>query len=198
MRLLHESCIKNYELIYSEPKYYKKREETEFSSKQTKIAPIFGYEGTHGSNTKNDLLIIGAGYEDNLLLRIAEHKKHATKILIYGFPPLQADMYQENILRINAVSESIGYYHKIPVSAYDPFETAQCVREIVKNHESQYGAFNLYIAPLSTKAQTLGFGLYYLTERLNTATSIIFPFAENYSQETSTGIDRIWYYSVEF
>jgi hypothetical protein len=43
----------------------------------------------------------------------------------------------------------------------------------------------------------LGFAVYYLTERRNSATSLIFPFCEAYEQETSTGVSRIWKYTVE-
>ncbi|MBC8384245.1 MAG: hypothetical protein H8E57_01850 [Candidatus Cloacimonetes bacterium] len=38
---------------------------------------------------------------------------------------------------------------------------------------------------------------FYLTECRNTSASIIFPFEEQYSQNTSKGIARIWKYTVE-
>lgn len=196
MRLLHQCGIKKYDMLYSEPSVYKEREQTSFSLELADASPICGFEGTHHADTTNDLLIIGAGYEDKLVLQVSESKKHATKKLICGFPPLQADMYQENMLKVKE-AEAIGLYDRITVSASDPFETAEKIREIVKEHEKKHGEFNLYLAPLATKSQTLGFGLYYITERLNTATSIIFPFAEKYAKETSEGAGRIWRYSIE-
>ena len=200
MRLLHWYKIKKYDMMYSEPRYYKHREETSFSSEYTPIEPIYGFGGQHINSVQDDdLLIIGAGYEEGLVRNISEYKESSKKKIIYGFPPLQADMYQENRLRIGKISESIGLYEEVLVSASDPFATAQSLRKIVQKHKEDNGnrEFNLDLSPLSTKAQTIGFGLYYITERLNSATNIIFPFAEKYSQETSEGIGRIWKYSIE-
>jgi hypothetical protein len=198
MRLLHWCNVKKYDMLYSEPKYYKHREETTFSSKYVSIEPIYGFGGNHIINSRqgDDLLIIGAGYEESLVLSVSAYKESFKKVLIYGFPPLQADMYQENRLKI---SESIEKYDEFLVSASDPFATAQSLRNIVQKHKekNENRDFNLDLSPLSTKAQTIGFGLYYITERLNSATNIIFPFAEKYSQETSEGIGRIWKYSIE-
>ena len=59
------------------------------------------------------------------------------------------------------------------------------------------GITNLYLCPLLIKVLVLGFTLFYLTECRNTATSIIFPFEEQYSQNTSNEIARIWKYTVE-
>ena len=47
------------------------------------------------------------------------------------------------------------------------------------------------------EAQTLGFALYYLCEWSGGPASIIFPFAEYYSRETSVGLSRVWLYEFE-
>ncbi len=124
----------------------------------------------------------------------------ANGVLIYGFPSLQADMFQENVLRVSRAEEAVGAYDPNMVvfaAANDPFATANAIRKIVREHERDDPVFNLYLSPLSTKPQVVGFGLYYITERLETATSIIFPFASNYQRETSKGIGRIWRYTIE-
>jgi hypothetical protein len=50
---------------------------------------------------------------------------------------------------------------------------------------------------LSTKAQTLGFALYYASQCLSKPVSVIFPFTTEYSRETTEGFSRIWKYSIE-
>lgn len=197
MMLIHKSNIRKYDILYAEPKVYTKREYTKFSSNHTVVKQVPGFEGIHDSGKiSDDLLIIGAGYEDKLITSVAEDKKRATKILIYGFPSLQADMFQENVFRVSH-AEAYDPNMVVLAAANDPFATANAIRKIVRKHERNVPAFNLYLSPLSTKPQVVGFGLYYITERLETPTSIIFPFASNYAPETSKGIGRIWRYTIE-
>ncbi|XDD52188.1 hypothetical protein AB3N59_19725 [Leptospira sp. WS92.C1] len=57
-----------FDIIYSEPNSYVKKEETEFSDGNVaEVRPIRGYEGSINSKADNDLLIIGAGYDFNLI-----------------------------------------------------------------------------------------------------------------------------------
>ena len=112
-------------------------------------------------------------------------------------------MYQENILRVQKASESLdhspGDHHpdNYFAPANDPFVTADILHKIVKDIEREKEISNLYLCPVGTKVQALGFALFYLTERMNTNTSIIF-FFEKYTRKTSQGYSRIWKYTVEF
>ena len=195
--------VTTFDAIYSEPIQYEKRELTEFSGDAVKeVRQVYGCEGNHTTDISNDVLIIGAGYEDNLISHAAENKAKATKLQLIGFPSLRADMYQENILRVQRAEESLGGAFDDEVRTFfapanDPFVAANTVREAVDYWNDRKQITNLYLCPLSTKAHVLGFALYYVTERRNTATSIIFPFEERYSQNTSKGIARIWKYTVE-
>jgi hypothetical protein len=60
------------------------------------------------------------------------------------------------------------------------------------------GLTNLYLSPLATKPHTLGFGLFYLKELEETASSLIFPFSARYSRETGKGLGRSWIYPIVF
>jgi hypothetical protein len=57
---------------------------------------------------------------------------------------------------------------------------------------------NLYLSPLATKAQVIGFGLFYLMECINEPVSILFPFSNRYNRETSTGLSESWKYHIDF
>ena len=81
--------------------------------------------------------------------------------------------------------------------ANDPFVTAAVLQEIVKGLVTRNRLTNLYLSPLATKPQVLGFGLFYLTEWRNAPASLIFPFCQTYERETSAGIARIWKYTVD-
>jgi hypothetical protein len=196
--------IKKFDVIYSEAERYIRKEQTDFYSKDiNEVRPVYGYEGNHKTKTEDDALIIGTGYDHRLILSLVENKEKAKKIKIYGFPSLRPDMYQENILRVHEVSESIeGIYDPDYefAPANDPFETANVLKKILKNLK-KYGNYpNIYLSPLGTKAQVLGFGFFYLNEcedqRL--PVSIIFPVSAGYEKKTSEGLSRVWKYTIEF
>jgi hypothetical protein len=203
LRWLAEQGVQRFEALYTEPVIYSKREQTRFSDEAVvEVRQIAGFEGVHNPDTSNDYLIIGAGYDNQLIAQVAENKEFSRKIQIFGLPSLRADMYQENVLRAYRAEEAVGRHTADESSSYfapanDPFVTASTLREIIKRIETRKAITNLYLSPLATKPQVLGFALYYITERLNTATSLIFPICESYDQETTTGVSRIWRYTVE-
>ena len=167
-----------------------------------RIREIKGCLGSHNPETNQDLLFLGSGYDFNRMIAIAKEKKEAKKIQLLGFPSLQADMFQQNIIKSCKAEEDafsgefdLESENVILAPANDPFVTAKLLSEYLKKNKS---FTNLYLCPLSTKAQTLGMALFYIVECLNLPASIIFPFCKGYSRETSKGVSKIWIYTVEF
>lgn len=203
VRWLAERGVRRFDALYTEPVIYSKREQTRFSDEAVvEVRQIAGFEGTHDPDTSNDYLIIGAGYDHQLIAQVAENKEFSKKIQIFGLPSLRADMFQENVLRASRAREAIGGNTVDESNSYfapanDPFVTASILREIVVRIGARKPITNLYLSPLATKPQVLGFAMYYLTERQHTATSLIFPFCEAYDEKTSAGVSRIWQYTVE-
>jgi hypothetical protein len=199
IKWLKETGINKFDVIYSEPIQYSKREETLFSDEiVTEVRQVAGFEGAHITDTSNDVLIIGVGYEDHLISHAAENKANARKIQIFGFPSLRADMYQENVLKAQKAEEAVGGETKNYFApANDPFVTANVLKGIVDDLVSHDCLTNLYLCPVATKPQLLGFALYYLTECQEIPASIILPFSSSYSKDTSSGILRIWKYTIE-
>lgn len=194
--------VKKYDVLYSEPTHYSKKEQTIFSEGTILVRQIEGYEGINSTDQSNDFLIIGSGYDHRLIKAVAENKDKADKVQIYGLPSLRADMYQENVLRARRASDAIGAnklfdQESFFSSANDPFGTAETLSEIVKLRKKMGPISNLYLSPLATKPQALGFALFYLMECSNSATSILFPISSRYAKETSVGLHRVWQYTVE-
>lgn len=167
IRYLYFLNIKKIDVIYSEPGKYKNKDKTKFSDSPVyQVRPVAGYEGLHGHDSQNDLLIIGVGYDHELVKQVVEDKDYAHIATLWGFPSLRADMYQENILRASKAGDAVfsgdwrtnRYYAK----ASDPFSTASVLREIVEIHNTKEEITNLYLSPLSTKPQALGFALFYI------------------------------------
>src|SRR3546814_10970317 len=112
---------------------------------------------------------------------------HARKLLMFGLPSLQPDMYQESRLRIARASEAVGEAADadlIFAPANNPFVTAQELSFAVEaERPSGRGLSNLYLSPLGPKPQVLGFGLSYLRACVGQAAAIHFPYAGRYSRE---------------
>ncbi len=201
VRALGRRGVRSFDVVYSEPSRYGQREQTRFSGEELiEVRQVQGFEGSHIPDTTNDLIVIATGYEDRLVAAVAEAKNHAEKRLVYAFPSLQADMYQESALATFQAQESIGRSASGPrffAPAQDPFATASRLRELVAGFEAKRGLSNLYLAPLATKPMALGFALYFIWERSETETSILMPLVRRYSPRSSRGLKRIWLYRIE-
>lgn len=203
MKYLHVRGVRKFDVLYSEPSVYLQKEETRFSDEAVvEVRQVAGFEGNHTPEAADDWLIIGAGYDHALIAHVAEHKESAHKVQMLGLPSLRADMYQQNVLRAHRAAEQVGGAAGEPdlsyfASANDPFNTATALSEIRAFITRNGRISNLYLCPLSTKVQVLGFGLYYLYELASGPASIIFPFCRGYARETSQGISRVWWYQVE-
>lgn len=191
--------VKRFDVIYTEPGHYSSLDQTQFSSEHVyEVRQIAGFEGFSNNDDENDFLIVAAGYENRLISEVAEEKEKAGKAILLGLPSLQADMYQQNALRAHAASDSLGdVKRRVFAPANDPFATATILSELVAREDAAKQITNLFLSPLSTKPQALGFALFFLRECLGRAATIIYPFSRHYSPGSSSRIGRIWKYSVD-
>mgnify|MGYP003495377363 CR=1 FL=1 len=205
LRLLQKQGVENIQFIYSEPSNYIKKENTLFSDDFIEIRGINGCLNSHDPDTSNDILIIGSGYDYQMISKIAKAKPEAKKVQILGFPSLKADMFQENVLKVYQSEEdvsagdfSVDDDNILLAPANDPFVTAEIISDYIKYENKKKPITNIYLCPLSTKAQTLGIALFYVCECLEKPASILFPFSKKYSRETTEGISSILIYEVQF
>lgn len=202
IKVLQEKGIKKFDALYSEPIRYALGQATEFTSGVVlETRQVKGFQGSHDLDTTSDLLIINSGYDDILISHVGEHKSNAAKIQIFGFPSLKADFYQENVFRASKAEEDVTPHvgekkRFVFAPSYDPFATAEVLRETVKKRKHEKGITNLYLSPLATKSQLLGFSIYYLWDLFNKPASIIMPICEQYRPDTSIGVGRIWKYEI--
>ena len=201
IRLLFSEGVRRIDVLYSEPQYYAGAHRARFSDGYVdEVRQVAGFEGIATSSDGRDILVIGAGYEADLVAEVAEDKDDAKKVVLLGLPSLRADMYQQGALQTrrarDALGESGDERHFAPSA--DAFATATVLSEIISVERARGPVGHVYLSPLATKAQAMGFALFYLGECANTSTSIIFPFGRSYERETSKGLSRIWCHTIEF
>lgn len=206
IRYLSLLNVDKIDFIYSDPIKYAKKEETSFSADYTVVRQVDGFQGIHNPETTNDYLVIGAGYDNQRITDVSKNKANSKKIQLFGFPSLQPDMYQENIVKAYKSEEATSNGRESFIDpgstlfapANDPFLTAKIIKDFIVQENARKKITNLYLSPLSTKAQTLGMALYFITDCLDTNVSMIFPICDSYSRETTEGLSKIWRYSIEF
>jgi len=195
--------VRECDILYGEPMRYLHSERTRFSDESVlRVGQVVGFEGVHTTDTNDDLLIVAVGYDYRLVAEVANNKEHAWKIQLFGLPSLRPDMYQESLLRASKVAEAVGPDASAPqhfkyAPAHDPFVTASILSGLVREHRTKHPRANVYLSPLSTKAQTLGFSIFYLSECRETPTSVLYPFCQTYMRETSEGLSGAWLYHLE-
>jgi hypothetical protein len=134
-----------------------------------------------------------------LISEAADNKEEARNVVLLGLPSLSADMYERTYGERAAPVMPLGggvIHHFAP--AHDPFATASVQSEFVEQERMRRGTTNLYLSPLATKAQALGFTLFYLAECERSSASIVFPFSARYRSGSSGGVARVWLYRLEF
>jgi hypothetical protein len=194
--------VRQFTAIYSEPIAYRKQEDTVFSTTTSgNVRPIRGMGGSNHSQGQ-DLLVVGVGYDYRLINEVSTSKDNMKVFPLFGFPSLSADMYQQSAIKA-AESGSVAFdgtwiTNRRFAPANDPFATAEVIQKIVTSAERSSKLANVYLAPLSTKAQTLGFALFCLLEKRPTLSLVmLMPECLTYSRETSRGLKRLWSYTVE-
>lgn len=194
--------FRSVDIIYSEPSFYSKKENTIFSSGSvSETRQVLGFQGANKLSSKKDLMIIAAGYDVSLISKSAQYNENAEIVPLLGFPSLRADMFQENMLRTALADESFSMDSlKAPIfaPAFDPFETAKVLTDYMLKNRCIENYGHVYLCPLSTKPQVIGMALTCLNEFHEQSVSILYPFSNGYSKETSVGLSRVWKYTIEF
>ena len=193
--------VKVFTALYSEPVSYKKQEATAFSTTTSGVVrPVRGMYGSPGLG--RDHLLVAVGYDHQLISEVSANKDGVTIHPVFAFPSLSADMYQQSALRAEKSGEVVlrpdWVSNRVFAPANDPFSTALVVSDRVREIDARGVDQNIYLSPLSTKAQALGMSLFWCLEgRSRGRCTLLLPECLTYSRETSTGLKRLWKYEVE-
>ena len=92
---------RKFDIIYTAPLYYQKDENTIFSEIIDAPCCVSGYEMNCRVNAP-EFLVMFAGFNEALIQSVALSKESALeKHILIGFPPIEADMYQQNLIQLH-------------------------------------------------------------------------------------------------
>ena len=194
--------LETVDVVYSEPISYSKGEDTVFSTTTSGVVRTVRGMSASSIQQGKDHLIVGVGFDAKLISLVAHYKDDAVTLPIFAFPSLSADMYQQSAMKAAQSGEVAlqGEWidNRVFAPANDPFATAEVVRTLIEDMDRRDAPANIYLAPLSTKVQALGFAIYWWFEgRSRGGVSLLLPECLTYSRETSSGLRRLWLYTVE-
>lgn len=199
LKRLYEYGLSTVHLFYAEPQAYNAGSRTVFSyGRIDNVRQVAGFAGSHTSTLSAEMLIVGCGYDARLIRAVAHDKLRARKVRVFPFPALQPHMYQENRVQVHSCQEDFDPYEdQVFAPAYDPFATAMALERFIGSYTGEIS--DLFFCPLATKAQVVGFGLFYLDHIASfPAASILFPVASEYSKGTGQGLAEVWRYQFKY
>lgn len=199
VRILLEKNIQNVTWIYAEPHQYLGGASTEFATGLQSVSPLRGFAAQPEDGDEGAFVVL-AGYDSAALRAVADYRKGAKpRYLVIPFPPLQAQMYQEGILRIQEVRDSLlvdagDNARGVRVPAFDAWGTVEALASLFGRSDGRVFS----VAPLSTKPQTLGVFLWWsrLSPEQRAQVSIIAPRYARLQFRVSEGTGRIWKYRL--
>lgn len=192
--------VKKFTAVYSEPSSYLKQEDTEFSTTTTgRVRTVSGLSSS--MEYQKDSVIVGVGYDHKLIGEVMNSREGAAIKPLFAFPSLSPDMYQQSAIRASRSgdkAQDVDWLHNRKFApANDPFVTAEVVSSMVSALDTRE-LTNVYLSPLATKVQSLGFVIYWLLQgRRRGSMAVLLPECSSYARETSSGIKRLWAFSVE-
>ena len=149
------------------------------------IIAVSGFGGRY-SHKKKNLLIMFLGFEGKRALAVYEKYAPHFTIAIIGKPAYE-DEWTEYSEKLNQALLEQYNVEKEYASVMDPFGVCTLLENIYKKYKNDY---NIYIAPLGTKLQTLGA---YLFSKNYPAVQFVYPIPSDYPQKDfSEGVGETW------
>ena len=202
LKLLRVRGVRRFDVLYAEPQTYAGRENTRFNAGDIlDTREVAGFSGINVPSGVEEMLIVAPGFDEASFDAVIGEKESASRIEIYGLPSLQADMYQLNVLKAYRPDAPVMDAHSPKrrfASASDPFAVASELSRTLAYLTRRGADRRFYLAPLATKAQALGFALFFVAECEGAPVSIIYPFTGSIAPRTGRGISGIWRYTVDF
>lgn len=183
LKALENAHLKDIQLVYVEPAYYVPERLTA-GVRTVGYVPL--YNG-HPSPSRPDLLVTFLGFEGDRAYAIWEHFEPEKTIAFVGNPGYDPT-YPECAERLNASLLNEPGIEKRDVPPRDPDAVCHELESIWADHKE----YNLLIAPLGTKPETLGV---YLFKRRNPdcPAQVVYATAGHYFEEYySRGSGRMW------
>lgn len=176
--LRHKNGINNITCYYTIPK-----ETNEKISKCARNYSTIPLLGGKQSIDKNKLLLLLVGFEFDRARYLWEKVEPSKTIIAIGDKPTDNRFLSINKKVVSGLKEMINC-EEINISAKDPFVAQQDIENIIRKYRKNY---NIVIAPMNTKIQTLGL---YLAWEKYPDIQIVYSCPEKFSEWLTKGINR--------
>lgn len=174
--------------LYTEPKDYIVDLFQPLSFGIKTIFPIPFYSGDYNFS-KNTLLVLILGYEDNRASALLEEMDPAECLLLIPKPAYHKEWEGRTEKMNKGIIKMVGESNVSYLDSRNPIKVKNQLKTILK--DEKYQNYNHIISPLGTKPQTLGLYLYLREDPTNTVVIYGAPLRHN-NLFYSEGIGRSW------
>ncbi len=134
-------------ILYTKPIRYGRWQSKGFKE----VVTVPSFAGTQIPGRKK-LLILLAGFEEERMLRLWDEHEPSKTILVIGNPPTSKEFLRINKIKSRMILNRPNVIEE-QAPADDPFSFCQKIEQILLEHKRDY---NIFIAPMNTKIQTVG------------------------------------------
>jgi hypothetical protein len=152
--------LSNTNFFYTEPEDYLTIDNEPYAKGISSIKVIKTFAG-HNFSSKDRILIIFLGYEGNRALALWEHLTHNITLVIIPDPPYKQNWAGRTEIQNSYLLSTLSENQIFKTHSLDPNSTESFMMSLFKRKEYSINKYNFFIAPLGTKAQTLGLYKYY-------------------------------------
>ena len=184
------NMLGNCQFLYTEPSDYHTPDDEPIAQGVSSVKAVETYSG-YNSPSHDSLLIIFLGYEGRRALALWEHLEPNLTIAVIPDPPYQESWADRTETQNHYLLSCIRKEQVLKSHSLVPADTERLLESLMNDPRVGVQNYNYLIAPLGTKAQTLG--MYRFWRRHRGVATVMYARPVRYREENATfPFGRTW------
>lgn len=186
-----ENFLTKCRFFHTEPLDYDTKDNGSLVEGISSVKAIEALSGWNASS-KDSVLVLFLGYEGNRALALWEHIEPSQTIVVIPDPPYRPEWRGRTEDQNKYLLSCVPKHHVFYSSSYDLVETEILLDKVLKSGPFYQRKYKYQIAPLGTKAQTLG--IYKFLRKNRNYCTVMYASATRYKHErANTQLGKTWY-----
>jgi hypothetical protein len=173
----------NSRFLHTEPVDYDTHDNEAMAEGISEVKAIEAFSGWN-TPSRDSILLIFLGYEGRRALALWEHLEPNITIAIVPDPPYRQEWKGRTEDQNRFLLSCLAKERVVFSDALDPAATTELLEKLIFDGDCHHSLFNYQVAPLGTKAQTLG--LYRFWRRHPAMVTVMYASPTRYRQERAT------------
>ncbi len=171
------------QLFYTEQEDYHTEDDEPIAQGITSVKAIETFAG-HNNPSRDSLLIIFLGYEGTRAQALWEHIEPNITLAVIPDPPYKSEWHDRTEAQNRYLLSCLPKDHILKCHSMCPADTVRLLTELTTSNTYSADNYNYRIAPLGTKAQTLG--VYRFWQKHRGMPTVMYASPVRYKEERAT------------